>query len=88
VTTRASITAIAELLGYFDGENDSCEMWEKQVRLLMTTYELQDNLVKILIGSRLKGRAAEWFRSRPEYIEMSTNDLLLAMRAMFSLPPR
>jgi len=52
----------------------------------MTTYELQDNLAKILIESRLKGRA-EWFCSRPEYIEMSANGLLLAMKAMFSHRP-
>lgn len=87
VTTRASITAIAELLSHFDGVNDSYEMWEKQVRLLATTYKLQDDFTKILIGSRLKGKAAEWFRSKPEYIETPTDDLLRAMKSMFDHRP-
>ncbi|KMQ88339.1 hypothetical protein RF55_12198 [Lasius niger] len=48
---------------------------------------LQENMIKILIGSRLKGKAAEWFRSKPEHIEMSADDLLLAMEAMFNHRP-
>lgn len=56
------------------------------MRLLVMIYKLQDNLTKILIGSRLRGRAVEWFRSRLEYIEMSANDLLLTMRDMFNHP--
>jgi len=86
-TARPSITAIAELLAHFDGVSDSWEVWEKQVRLLTTTYRLQDDMVKILIGARLRGKATEWFRSKPEHIEMSTDDLLLAMRAMFDYRP-
>lgn len=57
------------------------------MRLFATTYKLQDEMTKILISSRLKGKAAEWFRSKPEHIEMSTDDLLLAMRGMFNHRP-
>lgn len=86
-TARVGITAIAELLAHFDGASDSWEVWERQVRLLATTYGLRDEMTKILIGSRLKGRAAEWFRSKPEYIEMSTDDLLQKMKDMFDHRP-
>jgi len=63
-TARASITAIAELLGYFNGVSDSWEVWERQVRLLATTYKLQDDMTRILIGARLKDKAAEWLKAR------------------------
>jgi hypothetical protein len=86
-TARPSITAIAELLAHFDGASDSWEVWEKQVRLLATTYRLRDEMVKILICSRLKGKAAEWFRSKPEHLEKTTDDLLVAMKAMFNHRP-
>lgn len=39
-TVRPSITAIAELLAHFDGVSDFWEVWEKQVRLLASTYHL------------------------------------------------
>lgn len=58
-TARASITTIAELLGYFNGVSNSWEIWERQVRLLATTYKLQDNVTRILIGARLKDKAAK-----------------------------
>lgn len=86
-TARVSITAIAELLSHFGGANDSWSVWERQVRLLATTYRLRDEMVKILIGSRLKGKAAEWFRSKPEHIEMSADDLLAEMKGMFDHRP-
>lgn len=56
-SARPSITAIAELLAHFNGVSDSWKVWEKvwEVRLLTTTYRLQDDIVKILIDSRLKG---------------------------------
>lgn len=68
-TVRPSITAIAELLAHFDGVSDSWEVWKKQVRLLASTYHLRDKMVRILIGARLKGKAAEWFRSKSEQLE-------------------
>lgn len=86
-TARPSVTAIAELLAPFDGAGDSWEVWEKQVRLLASTYLLQDEMARILIGARLRGKAAEWFRSRPDHLEMTTNDLLMEMKAMFDHRP-
>lgn len=44
-------------------------------------------MVRILIGARLKGKAAEWFRSKSEHLEMTTNDLLVEMKAMFDYRP-
>jgi len=84
-TNRAelSITAIASSLDYFHGNNDSYEKWERQVRLLKTTYKLEDSEAKLLITLRLKGKASEWFHSRPELIEMNFEGLLSQLKTMY-----
>ncbi|EZA52868.1 Protein THO1, partial [Ooceraea biroi] len=83
LSTKANITAIADLLSYFSGDSDIFETWDKQIRFLRTTYKLDDSLTKILIGMRLKGRATEWFHSKPEYIGMTADQLLDGLRGMF-----
>lgn len=57
--SRMDVLAIADLLCPFHGDGDSYEGWEAQVRLLRTTYELDENEVRILMGMRLKGKASE-----------------------------
>lgn len=83
VSPKHSAKAIGELLNDFNGTEDLFRNWEKQVRLLIATYRLDDNSAKIPIGTRLKNRALEWFHSRPEHIELSANEILIEMRKMF-----
>lgn len=77
---------MADLLGEFQGRADFA-IWERQVRFLRTAYQLDDNLTKILIGTRLKGRALDWFHSRPGYVAMTSDELLVELRGMFYHPP-
>lgn len=84
---KPSLTAIADLLSYFDGSMGNYEVWEKQLRLLKTTYQLPDEHVKVLIGMRLKGKALEWMHSNPQYIELSVETLLSEMREMYDHRP-
>lgn len=81
-STRVNVNAVADLLSYFDGDAETTEMWEKQVKFLSTAYKLNDELTKILIGMRLKGRALEWSHSKPEYIEMTPNAILYGLRSI------
>lgn len=60
---KTSIMAIADLLNSFHGNGDSYEVWENQVRLLRTMYELDENEAKILIGKSLKEKTSEWFQT-------------------------
>lgn len=83
VQSRMSITAIADLLGTFDGESNEYETWERQIKLLTLTYKLEDNVAKILVGMRLKGKALEWLHSKSEHITMMFDRLLDELRAMF-----
>ena len=57
-------------------------------KLLRNTYELDDNSTRILMGSRLKGKALNWFYSKPEYLTLSIGDLLEEMKRMYDLRPR
>lgn len=84
---RASIAAIADLLGSFDGSVGDYKIWEEQLKLLKTTYRLTDEYVKILIGMRLKGNAAQWLHSRPEHIGLPIDDLLDRLREMYDHRP-
>ncbi|XP_077270869.1 uncharacterized protein LOC143902051 [Temnothorax americanus] len=83
VPSKHSVKAICELLSDFQGKEGIFRNWEKQARLLIATYRLDDNSAKILIGARLKDKALEWFHSRPEHVELSANDILLEMRKMY-----
>lgn len=50
-------------------------------------YRLSDECAKILIGMRLKGKAAEWLHSKPQHSELSVDDLLSEMREMYDHRP-
>lgn len=81
--TRVNVNAVADLLSHFNGDAEIFETWEKQVKFLRAAYRLNDELTKILIGMRLKGRVSEWFHSKPEYIEMTPDAILDGLRGMF-----
>lgn len=56
VASSMSIRAIGDLLSEFYGD-ETYWKWEKQVQLLRSTYSLDDNSTRVLISSRLKGKA-------------------------------
>ena len=45
--TNIRAMCISDLLSEFDGSNQNFSKWEKQLLLLSTTYELNENLAKI-----------------------------------------
>jgi len=56
VVFSMSIRAIGDLLSEFHGD-ETYWKWEKQVQLLRMTYGLDDNSSRVLISSRLRGKA-------------------------------
>lgn len=82
-TQRINVTSIAELLNTFDGTPRDYEAWEGQIKLLKEAYRLEDDMAKILVGMRLKGRASEWFHSKSEHIQLSFDELLRELSRMF-----
>ena len=48
--------------------------------LVHETYELDDNALKLLISSKLKGRALSWFHSKPDHLSLSFSELMKQMK--------
>ncbi|XP_077256603.1 uncharacterized protein LOC143894309 [Temnothorax americanus] len=84
---RADVKGIGELLGEFDGANRYFEDWEKQVRLVKRLFAVDDTIMKIIISSKLKGKADRWFYSKSEHTEMTLDALLSAMKDGFDQRP-
>ncbi|XP_029162889.1 uncharacterized protein LOC114934371 [Nylanderia fulva] len=82
-----NINAIASLLGYFEGDSSAFESWKKRVESLRGAYNLTDDLTRILIGARLKGKAQEWLHSSPTYTEITVDELLNELKNMFFHEP-
>lgn len=61
----------------FNGTENTFSIWEKEVKKLRVMYDLDDNSTKLLIGAKVKGKAASWLHSKAEYIEMGVDNLLL-----------
>lgn len=83
-TTMMSIKNIGELLGEYHGSSDDFERWKTQVNLLKNTYQLDENAARILVGSRLKGKAQEWYHSLANNSILRVDELLERMDAMFN----
>lgn len=60
-TRQANINTIRELLSEFDGNNADFRRWKEQFQLVCTTYQLDDDAARLLMSTKLKGRALQWF---------------------------
>ena len=78
VRTKINITRLADLLSSFNDNAEMFQTWERQVMFLKDTYKLDDDTMKVLIGTRLKGKAMEWFHSKPDYIALFPKDEILS----------
>lgn len=84
--TNIGIRALSDLLSDFNGY-DNFETWEQQVNLLRASYKLNDSAVRVLISSKLKGKALSWFHSKPEHLTYDVSELLESMKSMFHHRP-
>lgn len=80
---RPSISALGELINEFSGAKDTFWKWERQFELVRRTYQLNDRMARILMGTKLKNKALEWFHSRPKHLEFSVDKLTEKMRSIF-----
>ncbi|XP_018377468.1 PREDICTED: LOW QUALITY PROTEIN: uncharacterized protein K02A2.6-like [Trachymyrmex cornetzi] len=92
--STTSVTSVAggvrnlrDLLPEFDASDNTFWRWKKQLEFVRNSYMLDDSATKILISTRLKGRALNWFYSRAEYLTLSVEDLLQEMVQMFDSRP-
>ncbi|EFN63234.1 hypothetical protein EAG_07298 [Camponotus floridanus] len=62
--------------------SESTSSQVQSMRLLKTTFKLDDSQAKLLMGSRLKEKASEWFHSKPELIDAQFDDFLTQLRGI------
>lgn len=84
--TTLSIRNVCDLLCEYNGGGDDFERWKAQVNLLRDMYDLDENAAKVLVGSKLRGKAADWYYSLVDHLSMSVDRLLERMNAMFDQP--
>jgi len=63
MTSTVRIKEISDLLADFNGDRDTFDTWKGQAEILRTTYRLNEDAMRILLNSHLKGKAQEWFHS-------------------------
>lgn len=85
VLATGGIRGIKELLPEFDATDNTFWRWRQQLELLRNFYGLDENSMRILITSRLKGVALTWFYSRAEHVILTVDDLLDKMKQIFDL---
>lgn len=73
-------------MGEYKGSEEDFKRWNAQINLLRATYELDENASKILVESKLRGKALEWYHSRAEHLAMGVDELLNEMQSMFERP--
>jgi len=54
--SKLSVKLLGELIDDFKGSENIFKKWKRQVELVIATYELNNNAVKILISTKLKGK--------------------------------
>ena len=78
---------LKDLVGEFDGNNLDFERWEKQIKQLLSSYDLDDHKAKALVCSRLSGKALKWYHSRADCVELNSNSLLQELKKMYGQRP-
>lgn len=66
------------LVGEFSGNNSDFDRWERQVRKLLATYNLDDHRAKALVCSRLTGKVLKWYHSRADCIDLSSYEIMIS----------
>lgn len=59
-----SVKHVSELLSEYHGTEAEFPGWKAQIMWIKDKYELDDRNVKILISSKLKGKAFRWLHSK------------------------
>lgn len=78
-----NINSLKDLLSEFHGDGSEFRRWRDQFNLVKATYKLDDDLGRLLLGSKLKGKALRWFHSKSEFVGMTVDNLMIELTSMF-----
>lgn len=80
---RINLPAIADMLGPFEEKTEGCDSWVKRLVFLKESFNLDDAAGKALVSMQLKGKAADWLYSKPEFIRGTFDDLVSEIKSMY-----
>lgn len=84
---QLNIKSIGEMIDEFDGSARNMLVWEKQVLKIIEVHGLEDKMAKLVIVSRLKGKARKWYYSRSDLLKLDVKELLAELTKMFDVRP-
>lgn len=67
-TSKVTLKSKSDYLCEFNRTGDTFQIWEKEIRKLRIMYDLDDNTTKLLIGAKVKDKAATWLHSKAELL--------------------
>lgn len=50
--------------------------WTQHLGMIRDAYNLTDDITRIILTSKLKGKAIAWFHSRPEHLTLLIDILI------------
>lgn len=79
--------AAKDMIGNFDAESGTFRNWDKQVRSIVRMYELSLLEAKALVCSKLQGKAARWYQSRDDCVDLTYTEVLDELGRMYDHRP-
>lgn len=77
-----SFGVLREFLPEFDGSSN-LDIWAVQLKSVGDAYGVDDNMLRALLISKLRGKALAWLQSTASYATETTDSLLAQMEQLF-----
>lgn len=75
-------SVVKDMLPEFDGQT-AANMWVNQLKVVAETFDLNDNLIRMLLMSKLKGNAQSWLYASSSRINVDVEVLLNQLTEAF-----
>ncbi|XP_036345836.1 uncharacterized protein LOC118755096 [Rhagoletis pomonella] len=81
---KISLEMIKTLVPDYDG-GLNFSIWIAQLKSVADAYTVNENELRVLMLSKLKGKAQKWLQSKPDFAIKSVNNLIDEMNEVFGL---
>ncbi|XP_030382462.1 uncharacterized protein LOC115629977 isoform X2 [Scaptodrosophila lebanonensis] len=78
------INVVKDMLPSFDGKSP-VNIWVAQLKSVAAVYELDDNMLRMLLMAKLRDGAQMWLHGNTKHLTMPMNELLELMLTTFSV---
>ena len=78
---------LSALLPKFKGQEDDGDLWIQRVDAIQESYEVRDEVIKLVAVGKLTGQAQRWYYSKVDFIRMPWDELKTEFKSMFVSRP-